>query len=438
MTSDGNATECFVYITLPGETEPITAARFVQERQRSGLTIGRIVYGRRYLSRPDAIAFDPLELKLSDRIYETVSMGGIFGALRDAGPDYWGRRVIERHVGSPQLGELDYLLHSPDDRAGALGFGLNQVPPAPLREFNKTIQLAKLQEIADAVIAGDAAHAGLEATQVEELLLVGTSMGGARPKAVVEDSEGLWIAKFNRTDDRWNMARVEHAMLELARTCGLNVAKSRLESIGDRDVLLVKRFDRERTDSGYHRARMISGLTLLRSDEGQESRNRWSYILLAEELRRVSSRPDIDAQELFRRMCFNALISNSDDHPRNHAIIARHRDWRLSPAYDLTPTSPISQNRRDLAMVIGDQGRFANALNLLSQSIRFTLNLKAAEAIIFDMTRIVTDRWYEIARSVGVSESDCALISGAFAYPGFDLKASRRADQVEGLRFWER
>jgi serine/threonine-protein kinase HipA len=89
-------------------------------------------------------------------------------------------------------------------------------------------------------------------------------------------------------------------------------------------------------------------------------------------------------------------------------------------------------------MVIGDQGRFANTFNLLSQSMRFTLNLKAAEAIIFDMTRVVTDRWYEVARSVGVSESDCALISGAFAYPGFDLKAPRRADQVEGLRFWER
>jgi serine/threonine-protein kinase HipA len=285
MTSDG-ATECFVYITRPGTTDPVTAGRFVQERQRSGPTLGRFVYGRSYLARQDAVAFDPVELKLTDRTYETVALDGVFGALRDSGPDYWGRRVIERHAGKPQLGELDYLLHSPDDRAGALGFGLNQVPPAPLRLFNKTIQLAKLQQIADAIIADEALQTSAEAAQVEELLLVGTSMGGARPKAVVEDDDGLWIAKFNRADDRWNMARVEHAMLMLARASGLNTAESRLDNIGDRDVLLVKRFDRERVAGGYHRARMISGLTLLRTDDAPGNRDRWSYVLLAEELRR--------------------------------------------------------------------------------------------------------------------------------------------------------
>jgi hypothetical protein len=247
MTSDGTATECFVYITLPGETKPVTAGRFVQERQRSGLTLGRFVYGRRYLARPDSVAFDPVELKLSDRTYDTIALGGVFGALRDSGPDYWGRRVIERHAGKPQLGELDYLLHS------------------------------------------------------------------------------------------------------------------------------------------------------------------------AEELRRASARPDLDAQELFRRMCFNALISNADDHSRNHAMIARHTDWRLSPAYDLTPTSPVSQDHRDLALVIGDQGRFANAQNLLSQCSRFLLTREAATATMVAMTRKVANRWYDIARDAGVSESDCTLIAGAFA-----------------------
>ncbi|HWE98415.1 MAG TPA: HipA domain-containing protein [Caulobacteraceae bacterium] len=425
MTSDGAATACFVYVTLPGASEPVTAGRFVQERQRSGLTLGRFVYGRSYLARPDAVAFDPVELKLSERTYETVALGGVFGALRDSSPDYWGRRVIERHVGKPQLGELDYLLHSPDDRAGALGFGLNQTPPAPMREFNKTIQLARLQAIADAIVADDGPPIGAEAAHVEELLLIGTSMGGARPKAVVEADDGLWIAKFNRQDDRWNVARIEHAMLLLARACGLSTAESRLESVGDRDVLLVKRFDRERTAGGYHRARMISGLTLVRTDDAPGNRARWSYVLLAEELRRASARPDIDATELFRRMSFNALISNSDDHPRNHAMIARHADWRLSPAYDLTPTSPVSQDYRDLALLIGDEGRFANAHNLLSQCSRFMLTREHGTAIIEAMMRMVTDRWYEIARSVGVREGDCALIAGAFAYPGFQTRSGR-------------
>lgn len=420
MSSDGPK-ECFVYITLPGAVEPVTAGRFVLEVGRNGVPVGRFVYGRSYLEREDAVPFDPIELKLTTQTYETTGLKGVFGALRDAGPDYWGRRVIERHAGKAQLSELEYLLNSPDDRAGALGFGLNQVPPAPLRKFNQTIQLAKLQAIADAIIAEEDVPADETAEQIKELLLIGSAMGGARPKAVVEDEDGLWIAKFNRHDDRWNNARVEHAMLMLGRASGLTTAESRLATIGERDVLLVKRFDREKTDAGYLRTRMVSGLTLLRTEDSHASRDRWSYVLLAEELRRASAEAKADAHELFRRMCFNALISNTDDHPRNHAIIARNRDWRLSPAYDLTPTTPVSQEHRDLALLIGDQGRFANADNLLSQSARFLLGKPEADNIVAEMEGTVRDRWYEIARSAGVSERDCGMISGAFAYPGFRI-----------------
>jgi serine/threonine-protein kinase HipA len=138
---------------------------------------------------------------------------------------------------------------------------------------------------------------------------------------------------------------------------------------------------------------------------------------------RARPAPDLDAGELFRRMCFNALISNADDHPRNHAVIAKNRDWRLSPAYDLTPTAPVSQERRDLALVIGDQVRLANADNLVSQSARFLIGRPQAEAIVEAMERCVRERWYEIARSAGVTERDCELILGAFVYPGFRMKA---------------
>lgn len=181
-------------------------------------------------------------------------------------------------------------------------------------------------------------------------MLVGTSMGGARPKAVVEDDNGLWITKFNRPEDKWNHARTEHAMLVLARACGIESAESRIVAVGGRDVLLVKRFDREQTKGGYLRARMISGLTLLRTEDTHLHRNRWSYVLMVEELRRICPNPKEDAAELFRRMTFNALISNTDDHPRNHAAIAKDKDWRLSPAYDLTPSMPISKERRGLAL----------------------------------------------------------------------------------------
>ncbi len=416
MSSD-SPQECFVYITLPGKVSAVTAGKFVLDPTNPGGPLGRFVYGRSYLKNPDAVPIDPLELKLSSTTYHTVRLKGVFGALRDAGPDYWGRHVIEKHAAKSTLGEMDYLMESPDDRAGALGFGLNKVPPAPRRQFNKTLDLAKLQELADALIK-DEIPSDPAAPQVQELLLLGTSMGGARPKAVVQDHQGLWMAKFNRPDDRWNYARVEHAMLRLARQCGINVSESRIETVGGKDVLLVKRFDREKTTEGYTRARMVSGLTVLRSDETHDARTRWSYVILVEELRRIVAEPEKDAHELFRRMCFNALISNLDDHPRNHALIARNFDWVLSPAYDLTPSPVVSLDRRDLALVCGDEGRFANAKNLLSQHARFLLPKDEAEKIMRD-TREQVGRWYDLVRACGVSENDAETIRGAFIYPGF-------------------
>jgi serine/threonine-protein kinase HipA len=408
--------ECFVYITPPDQSTAVPAGRF-ELSERGGTPLGRFVYGKKYLARPDAVEIDPVQLKLAEHTYETAGLQGVFGAIRDAGPDYWGRRVIERNA-IPRS-EIDYLLSSPDDRAGALGFGLAQKPPAPRRRFNKTLELEKLQRIADAIVADEDLPADAGSRQVEELLLIGTSMGGARPKVVVEDDRGLWLAKFNRLDDRTNNARVEHAMLLLARSCGLTTAESRVVPVGGRDVLLVKRFDRARVEGGYLRARMISALTLLRAGDTHLDRDRWSYPLLVEELRRVSAQPRADAAELFRRMCFNALISNLDDHPRNHALIAKRRGWRLSPAYDLTPSTPVSLERRDLALTLGDGGRHASADNLLSQCRRFLLDAGEAATLVQGMSKRVQATWYDVARGAGVSVADCELISGAFVYPGF-------------------
>jgi serine/threonine-protein kinase HipA len=419
MISKNPASECFVYITLPGQTDAVTAGRFVLTPNRDGTALGRFVYGRKYLARNDAVEIDPVELILSDTTYETARLGGIFGALRDAGPDYWGRRVIEKHARKITLCELDYLLESPDDRAGALSFGLGQEPPAPRRKFNRTLELAKLQSIADAIVRDDiAGQDPVDAAQIQELMLVGTAMGGARPKALVEDDTGLWIAKFNRPDDRWNYAKVEHAMLTLARKCGISTAESRTITVGNSDVLLVKRFDRFKAEKGYTRARMISGLTLLQAEENQG--DRWSYVLMAEEMRRTVEKPSKDVPELFRRVCFNALISNIDDHPRNHALIAKEREWILSPAYDLTPSPVIAQDRRDLAMTSGDKGRLARASNILSQHTRFLLGPDEAKAIVTNMTEQVSATWYEVVRAAGVSEKDTESIKAAFVYEGFN------------------
>ena len=422
MTSEA-AQECFVYITLPEKVKAVTAGRFVIETDPLGNAFGRFVYGRSYLESSDAVDIDPVELKLVTGTYETIQMNGVFGALRDAGPDSWGRRIIEKRAGIPKLGEIDYLLESPDDRAGALGFGINRVPPVAAHKFNRTIDLERLQEVAEALVRDEIPN-DPNAGQVQDLLLVGTSMGGARPKAVIECDGALWIAKFSRPDDRWNYPRVEHAMLELARQCGIEASEGRLVTLAGKDVLLIRRFDRQKVSGGYNRARMISALTALKADESTTTRNRWSYVLLAEELRRMISAPKANAQELYRRMCFNALISNTDDHPRNHAFIAFDRKWRLSPAYDLIPLSTVSQDRRDLAMECGNQGRFANATNILSEHGRFLLEREEAEKIVSGMKEQVEKTWRQTALACGVSAKDVETIRGAFVYPGFSRPLS--------------
>ena len=419
MISDLGSTECYVYIVLPGKSDFVTAGRFQLEWNSSGVPVGRFVYGKSYLSNPDAVSIDPIGLKLGESIFSTTSLKGVFGALRDAGPDYWGRQIVEKYSGIPQLGEIDYLLNSMDDSAGALNFGRNKSPPAPRRKFNKTLDLKKLITISEAIIADEFVPQGAETRQVRDLNLIGTSMGGARPKAVIEDVDGLWLAKFTRPDDQWNHVRIENAMLKLAKVCEIKPAQSKVIKVAGRDVLLIKRFDRERTEQGYLRYRMMSGLTVLRTEDSHLSRDRWSYVILAEELNRISTRPKADLVELFKRMVFNALISNTDDHPRNHAVIAKNLHWELSPAYDLTPSKLISQDRRDLALICGDFGRYANAQNMLSQCYRFNLEKEEAASIINTMEDQVKNQWYKIARREEVSEKDCEMLSNAFAYQGF-------------------
>jgi len=253
-------------------------------------------------------------------------------------------------------------------------------------------------------------------------MLLDTSMGGARPKAVVEHAQDLWLAKFTCEDDRWNYPRVEHGLLKLAAACSLTVADSKMTTVGGRDVLLVRRFDRDRTKNGFRRHRLVSALTLLQIDEGPGARAGWSYILLADEIRRLSAQPEADLRELFARMCFNAAVSNLDDHPRNHAVIAKQRDWRLSPAYDLTPAPLIAKDRRDLAMTCGKFGRYANRENLLSDHGRFLLSRTEAAALLDSIVETVRSQWRPEMRRAGVSEEDCEAIAGAFLYDGFFYK----------------
>src|SRR5215472_4171770 len=378
----------YVYLQLPGSLETVTAGFFEQE-DRTGIPLGVFVYNPAYLSRSDAVPLDPFELPLRQGRFETVKLNGIFGALRDASPDAWGRRIIERNLNRFDLSEVDYLLNSPEDRVGALSFGRGKTYPRPAAPFNNVLELDKLLEFARAVEEDDEVELP---AQMQELIQPGTSLGGARPKNVVEDDEGLWIAKFPEKNDRWNNARVESAMLNLARECGLRTSDARVVSVAVADVLLVRRFDRVKVKGGYYRHRFVSALTVLDAGETIGDRARWSYLLLADELRRRSHRSAEDLRELFARMAFNALISNTDDHPRNHGLIAPGRDFELAPAYDLTPNPLTSIERRDLALIVGRYNRYANRENLLSDCARFRLPHEEANALIDRMKEIIQAR----------------------------------------------
>lgn len=183
--------------------------------------------------------------------------------------------------------------------------------------------------------------------------------------------------------------------------------------MGGKDVLMVERFDREHTDGGYLRFGLVSAFTMLDADESPLDRARWSYPLLADELRRWSRKPNDDRIELFRRMVFNAAVSNNDDHPRNHAVRRTVRGWELTPAYDLVPAPVVSLDHRDLAMTIGTHGRTASVYNLLSQSGRFGLTPEAARSEV-DAVIARVRRWRDDFRASGVSEPDIEYIGSAF------------------------
>ena len=412
MTSESQA---YVYVQLPGTLNTVPAALLKVEKLRDGTFVGRFRYGDRYLERKDSVDFDPFQLPLGDIVREFTKLKGIPGAWRDAAPDAWGRRVIEHKLQrSPgDLEEIDYLLNGPQDGAGYLSFGTSVEPPASKRRYNRTHQLAELVAAAEAIEEGKRVP-----EHILEQLEPGTSMGGARPKATIEDGNRLWLGKFPEKGDRCNLQRVEYATLELARRCGIVVCNTRLESVAEHDVLMVERFDREYVEGGYLRFGVVSGLTMLDCDDDYLDRERWSYLLLADQLRRWSEKPDEDRIELFRRIVFNAAVTNNDDHPRNHAVRRTGRGWRLTPAYDLVPAPLVSLERRDLAMTVGTYGRTASIYNLLSQCGQFGLTVEAARKEIDKIVAIVR-AWRDHFHADGVSAKDTDYMASAFLPESF-------------------
>jgi serine/threonine-protein kinase HipA len=426
MTSEPPGT--FVFIQLPATGEVVVAGRYELEANPTG-HVGYFTYGRSYLARAEKIALDPIHLPLREGTVRTALNRGLFGALRDAAPDFWGRLVIER-THSPG-NELEYLLATSDTRVGALSFG--QTPEAPALDYTASVPPDELQRAAESAAA---IEEGLDGEEPEvlldpALLAPSTGVGGARPKTVVVDNERqLWIAKFPSRSDRWNNAIAEATYLRLARACGIRVPESRILEVGGRSILLVRRFDQS---PGPVRRPFLSAHTLLGLDDSVTDRRGWSYIDLAHALRRVSVSPEDDARELYRRAVFNALTSNTDDHPRNHAVVWEGGGWRLSPAYDMTPSVGRAQDERRLAMAVGSipgvEPRWANRENIVSSAPHFGLSEDEADALISELKEIVVSRWRELLATVAERPAVAEQIAHAFVdrYPGFEYPAERHA-----------
>lgn len=393
--------EAFVWVYLPGHSEPVVCGRLYA---RDDGTYS-FVYGRSYRDREDAIALAPDTMPLGTNPFTSRRAGTLPGPIRDAGPDAWGRYVTEYRRGGAHLDELDLYLSGDGDRIGALAFSesaveYRAVEPPP-------VTLADMEAAARGVQEG----APLPPVLIDALLH-GTTIGGARPKATVHLDGHHWIAKFSSTTDQYRVVRWEAATLTLARAAGIRVPKHRLEHVNARDVLLVERFDRQNAERGVHRHVMLSALTLLDLDDTEGTLA--SYPDLSEVLLRHARDATADRREFFRRMVFNILVGNEDDHAKNHACFWDGSRLRLTPAYDLLPQRRAGIEGRQ-AMIVGELGpggRESTLANALTSAARFGLDPDEAVAIAEGVLCVVRERWEQCFADVQVPQFEIDALRG--------------------------
>ena len=365
-------------------------------------------YGRRYLERADRIPVDPVALPLHEagtsRTFRTEEGFAVFGGIRDAAPDGWGQYLMYKAMGDRLPSEIDLILASGEHRVGAIAFGPTSAQPeritpwgggpAPGEEFT----LAELAEAAERAQHVDELDENLRA-----LLAAGSSLGGARPKAATKIGDQPWIAKFQKRGDSFPECRVELATMRLASECGLDVPPLDFRCVLDRDIYLIERFDRIPHGNWLERRPFASGLTMLGAHESEVSS--FSYADLAGAIRQFGTEVRQDLHELFRRMLLNILVTNDDDHLRNHGFLFDGEGWRLSPLYDVVPKPQLGLERR-LVLGVGPEGRNATIENALAGAAVFDLGHDDAKAIAENMSRTVATRWEQLFTEAGISAAD--------------------------------
>jgi serine/threonine-protein kinase HipA len=425
MTSEPD--EAFVWTWLPGTEEPVVAGRLE-------LVGGIIVfnYGRSYLGRKEAIPLYIPELPLRPGTISPVGGLTIPGCIKDAGPDAWGQRVIMAHLlragakdGNPAaFGPLTYLLRSGSDRIGALDFQASA--HQYVARDGTTARLEELMEAADRVADGRPLSPALDLA-----LLHGSSVGGARPKALLRGDGRALIAKFSSSTDTYRIVKGEFIAMELARRAGLNVAAVELVQIIGRDVLLVDRFDR--TQRAKQRRALVSALTILGLDEMMARYA--SYAELAQVVRERFTDATSTLRELFARITFNILAGNSDDHARNHAAFWDGEWLTLTPAYDICP-QPRVGGETSQAMMIGLDGfRMSQLAGCVERAETYMLTQADARALIDAQVTAITREWTDVCDLAQMTELERSFFLGRqflnpYAFEGY----SEVARQPRGTR----
>lgn len=399
--------EAFVWIWLPGETEPVVAGRLEADGERI-----RFNYGRSYLDRiggpkPAMAIYEP-ELPLRPGVLPLPEGLTMPGCIRDAAPDAWGRRVILNKLmgrrgadaNSAALDELIYLLESGSDRIGALDF--QRSPTEYVPRTADTVRMEELIESAERVEKGLPLR-----PELDRALLHGTSIGGARPKALIEERGKKYVAKFSASTDLFSVVKAEFVAMRLAAWCGLYAAPVALARAANRDVLLVERFDRVPKGDRWARKAMVSGLTLMGLDEMLARYA--SYETLAEIIRHRFAHPRQTLKELFSRLVFNILCGNTDDHARNHAAFWDGRTLTLTPAYDICPQGRTG-NEASQAMRISGGNNLSQLKTCLDAAHHFLLSAEEARDTFGHMTAAIERHWPAACEEAGLNEVDRKLL----------------------------
>lgn len=405
MTSNPPTKEAFVWVWLPGETTPVVAGRL--SNQNGSLLFN---YGKSYLERSNAIAIYDKELPLQSGVLPLLTGLTMPGCLRDASPDAWGRRVIiNRTFGakgtgadSIDLDELTYLLESGSDRIGALDFQRSPTEYVPrLATRSDATVGVTLEEL---LASAERVEKGLPLSpELDQALNHGSSIGGARPKALIEAHDKKYIAKFSSSSDLYSVVKAEFLAMRLAALAGLQVASVRLERAANKDVLLIERFDRVKTAQGWQRKAMVSALTLFGLDEMMARYA--SYEDLAEIIRHRFVDPTATLKELFSRLTFNILCGNNDDHARNHAAFWNGQQLSLTPAYDICPQGRAG-NETSQAMLIKGDNRMSRLAVCVGAAAQFLLSPHEAQTIIDKQVQSIRDNWEDVCNEADLSTVD--------------------------------